>query len=391
MRMRTFAWIVSLLSLAAPAGLRAQEVIPRPFVGPLSHPRYEEGGFFTAVEFLFWAQKNPLKNQALAARGFYDLDGSIGGIPGGFVGSGEEALNTQRLRGPTTFTPGFNLTAGYRFNDGVTLQASWYHLSEARYTTSASILPANFRVGDFLENTFISSPVVNLPPAFAGNDRNTNLGAIGATTGIFNAASIMQLEFKQRFEMVDLIARVPITETGDFRTYGLFGPRAIILWERFKWRSVDMDPAGESNPSTSAVYTNVTSNRLYGLFLGSGNEFRLGDSRIGTLSAFCDIGVSAYADFVKGRAKYALEDDTFAIKRSRNTWAASYGLDAKVGVNWYIYEAIQLRLGYSLIGLVNTVASRRPVDFNAGTIDPGYDRNVFRHFHGIDAGVAFVW
>ena len=53
MRMRVIGLLVGLVALAGPGAIRAQEVIPRPFVGPLSHPRYEDDGIYTALEFLF--------------------------------------------------------------------------------------------------------------------------------------------------------------------------------------------------------------------------------------------------------------------------------------------------------------------------------------------------
>ena len=45
--------------------------------------------------------------------------------PGTFIGSGADALNTQQVHGPQTYEPGFNLTMGWRFENGVTVEATY--------------------------------------------------------------------------------------------------------------------------------------------------------------------------------------------------------------------------------------------------------------------------
>src|SRR5215213_7895015 len=121
MRNRVGLWLVAGLLLGIPAAGRAQyqEVPPAPFVGPLSHPRYEDGGFFVGLDFLYLRSENVLGNQTIAKRGFMDLDGSISGkSPPTFIGSGQEALNTQQLH-PRNFQPGFDLSMGWRFENAV--------------------------------------------------------------------------------------------------------------------------------------------------------------------------------------------------------------------------------------------------------------------------------
>src|SRR5205085_1420183 len=61
-------------------------VPPVDFVGPLSHPRYEDGGFFTAAEFMYYRQSRPILSQSIAVRGFVDINGGVTGSPGTFVG-----------------------------------------------------------------------------------------------------------------------------------------------------------------------------------------------------------------------------------------------------------------------------------------------------------------
>ena len=394
MRNRIVRWITLFLILVGVGTVRAQEVIPRSYVGPLSHTRYEEGGIFMAMEFLYWKQTNPIQAQRVAVRGFIDLDGSISGRAGTFIGSGEEALNTGQLHAPNTgsFTPGFDLVLGYRFENGLAVMASWRHLSDFRTTNAAGAVSPSGNVGQSQENTFLSASVFNLPQQFDGN-RNVNLGNGLATAGVFNAATIMRIEFKQRFDMVDVLGRIPIsgTETENWRTYGIFGPRTIVLWERFQWHSDDVDIQGNIGGSLGGTYDNVVSNRLYGFVTGTGGEVRLGDSPIGTFSLFYDANVGLYADFVKARARYELDDKTISMHRNRNLYSAVPGVDLKFGLQWYLYEAITVRFGYNYMGLFNTIYSPRPIDFNAGTLSPGFSHKSLRSFDGFDFGIGLVW
>ena len=65
------------------------------------------------------------------------------------------------------------------------------------------------------------------------------VSALETTYGIWNAASQMETRFTQRFDIYQVNCRFPMWETQDFRTYGLFGPRIVWIWERFSWRSVE--------------------------------------------------------------------------------------------------------------------------------------------------------
>jgi hypothetical protein len=380
----------------------AQDVVPREFVGPLSHPRYDDDGFYGALEFLFWKQTNTIHSQNVAVRGFTDVSGAATGAPGSFVGSGEVALTTEDLRGPTTFTPGFDLTFGYRFKDGFAVQASWWHLADAKYNYVAGPIPPSGNLGANLENTFISAPVSNLPPNFVGppdviipgsvspaNPQGTI--AAGAGFGVFNAASAMQIQFSQRYDMIEVQGRVPIMETDNFRSYGLFGPRTIIMYERFYWHTTDLAFDGSDDPSFNAYYTNVVSNRLYGAFVGSGNEFRLGDSPVGTFSIYCEADAALYVDFIKMRAQYTLDDRSSLTRHGRNTYTLPPGCDFRLGINWYLYEAVELRLGYRVQALFFTASSPEPIDFNAANPDPGLRLNTFRLIQGLDCGISFVF
>lgn len=360
--------------------------------GPLGHPRYEDGGFFVAAEFLFWRQTNPIGDQTVAVRGFVDVDGSITGAPPGtFIGSGEEALNTHQVSGPGTFQPGLNLTAGWRFRNGNVLTASWTHLWDARYAATATLVPPGYRVGAALENTFLFAPVVNYAPEYAGQDFNLAFGNPGATYGIWNAASVMQIEYLQRFDQGDITLRTPLWETMGYRNYSLVGPRIVTMYDRFKWRTVDISFDGLAGPQDTALYINIVSNRLYGVHCGCGHDWFLGHTPVGGFAVSLETQAAFFIDFVKERAKYQLADKSTAASRSRNDYTFVPEVEAKFNLWWYPTEAIQVRVGYDVMAFFNTVSSENPIDFNFGTIDPHWNKWTTRLFHGINFGVGIVF
>src|SRR5262249_18028742 len=157
---------------------------------------------------------------------------------------------------------------------GVSVDVSWWHLHQARYSATASLVPPGFRNGLDLADTFLTSPVFNFPIDFAGAARQlpTGLGNSLTTFGIWNAASLMTIDFVQRADQVELTGRIPVFENDCFRTYGLIGPRFVWFWERFHWRTVDVDAFGLAVGNDAADYSNVLSQRMYGGFLGCGNE-----------------------------------------------------------------------------------------------------------------------
>jgi hypothetical protein len=369
------------------------------FAGPLSHPRYEDGGFYIAMEALIKYQNRPLRDQTVAIRGFVDFDGSVTGQPPPvFVGSGEEALNTNSLRGSSTWQPGWNFTAGWRFESGVSLQVSWVHLNEARYAVSAGPIPPSFAVGALLENTFLFSPVTNFSPFFAGprdaprsNPPDpVNDASDTAIYGIWNGADNMSIEFLQRYEQVDITARIPMWQSECYRNYGLLGPRAIIMWERFKWRTVDLDFQGQGESANNATYSNVVSNRLYGLVIGCGQEWFLGESPIGGFSFSFDVLGGVYGDWAKSRVKWERDDHVTSASRNRNYFRPGFTAEAKANLWWYPWEAIQVRVGYDAMALFNTLASPYPIDFNMSSINPEF-QSVQRYLHGLNIGIGFVF
>lgn len=391
--------IVSLVLAAAallgtPEAGRAQfqEVPPTDFTGPFSHPRYESGGFFVAAEANFWRLNRTISAQNVAYRGFYDTDGSITGkTPGTFVGSGAVALSTEQVQGSGNYTPGETITMGYRFEDGLTVTASWLHLSAQRYTAQAALIPPSQQIGQGGADSYLSSPVSNFPLAFSGNAFNVVGGNPGATYGIWNAASFMSLEYLQRFDMVEIMARVPIWQTDSLRTYGRVGPRTYQLFDRLNWTTIDADVLGNSTPQTTALYTNFVTNNLWGVNLGCGAEWFMGENPLGAFSCSVEGNAGLYADYARSEASYNLGDGTVARIRERQFLTIAPATDVTFKLHWYPWEGIQLTAGYQFLAIFNTVASPRPIDFNYGTLDPGYNAWTTRWMHGLNVGLSFVF
>src|SRR5207253_2191865 len=83
--------------------------------------------------------------------------------PGTFIGSGVTALSADDAGGPLSYQPGVRLTAGWRFQDGVAVEFSWFSLTEAKYNAVATLIPPGGNLGQLLENSFLFSPVFNFP------------------------------------------------------------------------------------------------------------------------------------------------------------------------------------------------------------------------------------
>jgi hypothetical protein len=392
MRFRWFVLILGLLGLCSAAGAQT-DVPPVIFTGPLSHPRYDDGGVYFGMRFVYMKTNRQLLSQRIGIRGINDGDGTISGtgIPNVFVGSGEDALNTASLTGPGTYQPGWDLALGYRFQSGVAVEIGWRHLSQAKYHAAASVIPPSFDVGRKFENTFLYAPVMNFPTEFAGNPTNIPGVTNAATFGIWNAASVMSIELTQRYDVYQVSARIPIWQTDSYRSYGLLGPRIAWIWDRFDWRTVDADETGNSGPDTTALYHNMVSNRMYGVHFGFGHDWFLGTTPIGALSFTMDLEAGLYANLVKANAGYQLADRSISFNRARRMSTFVPSLEARLGFKWYPWEGISVEVGYDVQAYFNTIASRRPVDFNVGIVDPEYDYGMFRWFYGLRFGVGFVF
>lgn len=394
----------------APAA-RAQDYVPPSTVFPLPlySNRPEAGGLYLAGEFLWMHQNIHLKDQLIATRGFRDADGAIFGNVGQYFGTGAAALRATDV-GPSTYTPGYNITGGWRFGDGLAVEISWWHLAEAKMAASASGVPFNFAGPTNLADSFLFAPVFNFPSEYAGPfqrlaQQNLTpppalflIGDNGTTYGIWDGAANMTIQFVQRYDQFDITGRIPMFQTDNGRYYGLVGPRVVSFYDQFKWRTVaqgiDIAPNGAiiatSGPTDVANYTNTVSNRLYGMHIGCGDEFRLGDTPAGTFAISVDLQVALMVNFVKEVVKYELGDKSTAAKRSRKDYTLVPELEGRFNLWWYPIEGVQLRVGYDVMAFFNTVASPYPVSFNFGALDPVFDRHI-RLLDGLNAGIGFIF
>lgn len=389
-------WLALLVAAAgavlAPA-VQAQDYAPPDPVWPLplySDRPQEGGGFYTAGEFLYFCQTNPLDHQLIAVRGFFDSTGQLSGHQGGFIGSGAAALWADDAGGPKTFQPGFAIVGGWKFDNGVAVELNWWHLAEAKYAATASIEPPGLKAGADLSDTFVSSFVYNFPNEYAGPSNKVGVGPAYAAYGIWDAASIMTIMFVQRFDQWEASARIPVWQTDTTRSYGLFGPRLTWIWERFTWRTVSVDITGQAGPDDAAIYSNTISNRMYGLHAGFGHEWNWGTCPIGSFSCSLDLEAALFADIAKDRAKYERADRATAAQRVHQELRFSPEVEGHLNFWWYPIEGVMVRVGYNAMAFFNTEASPEPVSFNFGGLDPPW-KDQFRLFHGLNFGVGLIF
>jgi hypothetical protein len=313
-------------------------------------------------------------------------------VPGNFLGTGTPALFADDAGGPGTFQAGWSIGAGWRFRNGVAVEASWWTLGEAKYSATATLAQRRIDPRDiFLFDTFLFSPVFNFPNDFAGNEPKLRFGSPFAAFGIWNAASLETIQFTQRFDQWDVTGRIPVYQDDCSRCYGLLGSRLVWLWERFFWRTVSEDFAGHAAQDDVALYSNVLSQRLYGPHIGTGYERRLGDTPIGTFSLSVDLRAAALLDIAKEEAKYERADFAISAKRSRKEYTFVPELQAQAHLWWYPIEGVQIRIGYDYMAFFNTIASPAPVSFNYGGLDPPWEKGHFRYLQGFNAGIGFIF
>jgi hypothetical protein len=404
MRIR-ISWLAILVGLGlvlSPLGARAQlgdlppapgyESVPWPF-GPRGN---DTGGWYLASEFYWMKQSNPLGNQILAVRGLQDGDGSIGSAlglgatPGQFIGSGSPALNVSQVSGPANYQPGFTFTVGYRFEDGIALETKWLHLDNVKLSATAGLLPPGGNQGGLAQETFLTSFVYNFARDYFGPGNTTGVGSPTALAGIWDGSSQQTISFIQRFDQWELTMRVPIMDAENWRSYGIVGPRLVTMWERFSWTTIHPEFNGLVAPNDIAQYSNVTSNRLYGVHVGGGNDWFIGDTPIGAFSMTLDLQAALYLDLIKGRPRYELADRSTEATRARNLASVVPDVEAQFNVWYYPYTGIAFRFGYSAQAFFNTYGSPQPVDLNFGSITPSYE-SMFRLFDGFNAGLCIIF
>jgi hypothetical protein len=357
---------------------------------PIPTGQSGQPGFYTSAEFVMLTQTRALGNQQIGVRGFFDATGVISGVPGTFVGSGATALDTDHM-GRREFQPGFRIEIGYKFDTGVRIYANYMQVYDAHYSAGATQATLGFKARTDLADTFLSAPVFNFPTAFGGPLQDTaadnaqNGG--GNTFGIWNAADVMQIKFTQRFQQAEGGFRIPMFATDYSSVYGLTGGRFAWFFERFSWRTVDLDSSGNGSPANNALYTNTLSQRMYGLFVGCGHEVYLGNM----FSASLDVTGAVFMNVHKERAKYELEDRTTESKFGREGFSVVPSATADFNLWFYPVEGIQMRIGYTGMTFFNTRYMREPVGYNFSNIDPNTGTRWFRLVHGFNVGIGFFF
>jgi hypothetical protein len=364
--------------------LNTEPVIPIP-TGSAGQP-----GFYFSAEYVMLTQTRALGRQTIAYRGLIDASGAITGLPGTFIGTGVQALVTDKI-GTRTFQPGHQTEIGYRFDTGVRIYANYLQLYDAHYHAGATLVPPLFRTRQDLSDTFLVSPVFNFHPQFAGPQLDTSFDtpANGGfhTYGVWNGAETMDIKFTQRYQQAELGARIPMFATDYSRVYALTGGRFAWFFERFNWKTTDLAADGTSRPQFAADYSNTLSQRMYGGFVGCGHEAYLGNM----FSLSLDLTAAAYMSVAKERAKYKLRDQTIQSKWGREYFDVVPSLTAQVNLWWYPIEGVQMRIGYSGLTFFNTRYMEEPVGFNYGNIDPSYGTKWFRLLHGFNVGFGLFF
>jgi hypothetical protein len=413
-------WLAGLVAaglILAPASARAQENEPVPDLGapsdlfavrgqtpdgelpdyevplPLGHNPANRGGFYVASSFVYFKQTNPLQHQPLAYRGFIDADGSVpasNGVPGTRYGSGALVLDAKQAGGPGTYQPGLKVNLGYWFQDGTSVDVEWMNLEKAQYFHEATIAVPHFNFGPNLADSFMWSPVFNFTNAFAGPQNKINGAGPTATYGIWDGFDVSTISFIQRTESLQAKLKTPLFYNDDFgyRMYGYTGPRFFWIWERFYWRTVNQQADGTADATDVGIYTNIVSNRMYGVFCGVGNEWYIGHG----FSCNLDLDLTGYLNVVKERAKYELGDKFLPgqIKRAKTDYTVVPEARAEFNLTWFPIESVELKLGYDFMVFANTIAAPDPVSFNVGALDPPWVRR-WRLFDGFTAGLGIIF
>ena len=199
----------------------------------------------------------------------------------------------------------------------------------------------------------------------------------------------MTEQFLQRTQQWDGIYRVPMFETETYRISGLVGPRFTWIWERYKWVTTDYDVNGDSNPNWIAQYTNITSNRMYGIHIGCEQECYLGHG----FAADIQLQISGYEDSVKEEAKYSSPARTSRAipappPSARRTSGPSSPSRSSGHLSWFPIEAVEIRVGYNIQAFFNTMTMNQPVDFDFGAVNPRYETGTLRIMDGLDTGIG---
>jgi hypothetical protein len=398
MRQRLFGgWLgVVAGALALPAAAPAQHGenysvpnMPATF-NPLPTGNPGSSGFYGAAESIFFTQSRAIGSQIVAYRGFIDSNGSLTGQPGTYIGSGMVALSTDQL-GQASYAPGYRITVGWKTDDGTAIYGSFLQTLDTRRHAGATLVPPGFRSASNLADTFLVSNVYNFPTDYAGPQidilQDTNVP--GTAYGIWNGADEMTIDYWQRYTEGEIAVRTPIFQTEYSRAYAIAGARYAWFYDKFLWRTVDRNLAGQANPQDTAIYENILSQRMYGAVIGCGHEIYAG--RAFALSL--DLTAAGLIAIIKEKSEYKLGDTVNPTenKQSRSDYRFVPNLNAAFNVWWYPLEGVQLRAGYSAMMYFNTRSMEEAIAFNFGALDPAYKTDAFRWVHGLNVGVGLFF
>jgi hypothetical protein len=380
----------------------ASENVPLPTGNPGTH------GVYTFGEFMILTQTWTVGKQVVAYRGLVDSRGRLTGQPGTYIGSGAAALNTSEFP-RRSWQPGYNIGIGYKTDDGISVYGSYTRLADRNYHAGATLASPFFRGNPNLSDTFLVAGVYNFPPQYSGpavktpfddideiifddppntsnnNFQNANEG--GNFYGIWNGASVMDIQYNQWWTTAEIGARVPMFQTEYSRVYGTAGARFNWFMERFKWRTVSFAIDGSESDRWTALYQNTLSQRMYGPFVGCGHEVHVGKR----FSVSLDTTAALLINVIKERAKYELGSDDIQNKMSRDELGIVPSLTAHANIWWYPLEGVQVRVGYNAWTFFNTKNLDQPIGFNYSVIDPVYSTQYFRIVHGLNVGLGLFF
>lgn len=351
------------------------------------------GGLYLNAGFLYMNESNPLKPQEVATRGFIDVDGSVAlrGV-GAYIGSRRNALDVQQVTGPSSYQPGFEVGAGYRFSDGSVFSIDYWYFTTAFYHADATLIPRGFQIGPNEADSFLTAPVFNFPVQYAGPPYKVITGLPNALFGIWNGASAMTESFRQLWWQLEASYRVPIYDTECFRLSGLVGPRYFRIQDTYQWLTTDIGGVFPGVlydlPQWAAQYTNIVSNDMYGAHAGISGEWYMGCG----FAAMLTVQGAAFVNIVREEALYELaqKDIPPIAKRTIRQYTFVPEIQATPAIQWYPYEGIQVRFSYDFLAFFNTISAPRPVTFDYSGLDPVYVRQ-WRCFNGFAASIAFVF
>jgi len=409
-------------------------------------------GLFVSTEFLIMQFDNPLRQQALAFRAFFDTFGQIRGNENGpivtildstvtparfintffaepgpsgrFIGSHETALDQHDVGG-NKYTPGMRLTIGYRLRDGVTVELSYMEMEAVTHSATAGITPRNLAGGRQFENSFISAPFFNISPQLAGPPDNviSNVSPVpvppGATTIFIPGPPGTPNEFVTNDELNELrtlhgLALSPFGIWNAASEMYLKFSQSLSTWElnfrlpiyqddcfRTYWLCGIREFKIGENFSWRTVNADIFGNTLpewsatYNNMIKNelwGLQVAEGNEvYLGKGWALNVEGrVGIFGDATQVKTEIQRGDLEFSLHHIRHDTSVVPMVQASAYLWWYPIEGIQLRAGYEFLGLIGVKRSPHQVDFDAGTLQPEV-KDMFMRLSGFNVGISFIF